>query len=117
MERTDRKIRARELRRSSTEVEAVLWQRLRDRRVARWKWRRQDPIGPYFADFACREARLVVELDGAHHNEPDAVEYDEERSVFMEAKGWRVIRFSNQEVLYETDKVLNAILQALRPSP
>ena len=117
MERSERTIRARDLRRRATEAERHLWQFLRNRKMAERKWRRQEPIGPYFADFACRDARLAVELDGSQHGEPDNLEYDEERTAFIEARGWRVLRFSNREVLLETDAVLDGILVALGRSP
>ena len=85
--------------------------------MARWKWRRQDPIGPYFADFACREAKLVLEIDGIQHHDAEGVEYDQERSAYMAAKGWRMIRFSNRQILMETERVLGAILDELDPHP
>ena len=111
---SDRAIRARELRRRSTETEQILWDLLRNRKLFEWKWRRQEPVGPYFADFACRKARLVVELDGSQHEEPDDAEYDEERTAFMEAKGWRVLRFNNREVIQDIDTILAAITDAVQ---
>ena len=114
---SDRAARARELRKRSTEAEQILWDLLRNRKLFDLKWRRQEPIGPYFADFACRTARLVVELDGSHHGEPDNAQYDEERTAFMEAKGWRVLRFSNREVAQDIDPVLEGIIEACNPHP
>ncbi|WP_418116209.1 endonuclease domain-containing protein [Variovorax sp. NFACC27] len=113
-------VRARSLRATPTDAEAMLWHHLRDRRMANQKFRRQRPIGPYFADFACLEAKLIVELDGGQHAE--AVAYDENRTRFMEAQGYRVLRFWNHEVLTQTDVVRERILQALQedsphPSP
>jgi adenine-specific DNA-methyltransferase len=106
---------ARKLRRNSTEAELHLWRRLRNCQIFDWKWRRQEPIGRYFADFACREGRLVVEIDGSQHYESDgsSVASDTERSRYIQAAGWRVLRFSNREALFDTDTVLEAILQAL----
>jgi adenine-specific DNA-methyltransferase len=95
---------ARNLRRNTTEAELHLWRRLRNRQIFGWKWRRQEPIGPYFADFACREARMIVEIDGSQHYELDgqSVANDTERTRFIESLGWRVLRFDNHEVLSQT---------------
>jgi len=114
------RVRARALREAPTDAESLLWYHLRDRRLANFKLRRQRPIGPYFADFACLEAKLIVELDGGQHVE--AAGYDENRTRFIEAQGYRVLRFWNNEVLMQTDSVLEQILQALQednphPSP
>ena len=111
-ERERARVRARSLRTIPTDAEALLWRNLRDRRMANHKFRRQRPIGPYFADFACLEAKLVVELDGGQHLV--AATYDENRTSFMEAQGYRVLRFWNHEVLTQTDAVRERILQALQ---
>lgn len=108
--------RERQLRRDQTEAERVLWERLRDRRLAGFKFRRQHRIGPYYADFACAEAMLVVELDGSQHLEQ--VDCDAARTRFLESLGYRVLRFWNDEVMVRTEDVLEAILAALRtPHP
>ena len=114
------RVRARSLRETPTDAESLLWSHLRDRRMADHKFRRQRPIGPYFADFACLEAKLIVELDGGQHVE--AAAYDENRTRFMQAQGYRVLRFWNNEVLTQTQAVRERILQALQedsphPSP
>ena len=119
-ERERARVRARSLRETPTDAESLLWCHLRDRRLANFKFRRQRPIGPYFADFACLEAKLIVELDGGQHVE--AAGYDENRTRFIEAQGYRVLRFWNNEVLAQTDAVRERILQALQednphPSP
>jgi very-short-patch-repair endonuclease len=106
------RVRARTLRESATDAETLLWHHLRDRRLAGYKFRRQRPIGPFFADFACLEAKLVVELDGGQH--AAATEYDAARSRAMESEGFRVLRFWNNEVLSQTDAVREQILQALQ---
>ena len=106
---------ARRLRQESTGAEKKLWSRLRDRRLASAKFRRQLPIGPYIADFACVEAQLIVELDGGQH--ADRAEHDEARSAFLNSKGFRVLRFWNNDVLLNIEGVLTVILQALDPSP
>jgi very-short-patch-repair endonuclease len=107
--------RERRLRRDQTEAERVLWQHLRDRRLLGCKFRRQHRIGPYFADFACVEAMLVVELDGSQHLAQRR--HDDARTRFLEARGFRVRRFWNDEVLRDTTDVLHAIIAALAPHP
>ena len=109
------RVRARSLRETPTDAETLLWFHLRDRRLANHKFRRQRPIGPYFADFACLEAKLIVELDGGQHVE--AVEYDEDRTRFVQAQGYRVLRFWNNGVLMQTGTVLEQILIALQQHP
>ncbi len=88
--------RARTLRANQTDSEARLWGELRGRKLQRWKWRRQAPIGPFVADFFCPAARLVVELDGSQHL--DQVEYDARRTRFLEQRGLRVIRFGSEQI-------------------
>ena len=104
--------RERELRSSATDAEQRLWYHLRDRRLDGRKFRRQVRIGPYIADFACADARLVVEVDGGQH--ADDAERDRLRTAAIEADGYRVIRFWNDDVLLRTEDVLAAILTALR---
>ncbi|AWN50443.1 endonuclease domain-containing protein [Methylobacterium sp. 17Sr1-1] len=109
--------RARTLRRTQTDAERALWSRLRDRRLAEAKFVRQLPIGRYFADFACREAKLVVELDGSQHAECG---YDRERDAWLASQGWRVLRFWNGEVARNLTGILETILASImerRPSP
>lgn len=103
--------RARALRRDSTEAERKLWSLLRSRRLSAYKFRRQFPIGPYIADFACFAHRLVVELDGGQH--ASAVAYDEARTRCLAAQGWCVRRFWNNDVLANPEGVLTTILAAL----
>ena len=111
---------ARGLRRRQTDAERRLWFRLRDRRLFGVKFSRQVPIGPYVADFCCREQRLVVELDGGQHALSAAD--DASRSEDLARLGYRVLRFWNHDVLGNTEGVLEAIARALgrldnRPSP
>jgi very-short-patch-repair endonuclease len=106
---------SRSLRRNQTEAEKRLWYHLRNRALTGWKFRRQHPIGPHIADLVCIEARLVVEIDGGQHQE--RVDQDSRRTVSLEAHGYRVIRFWNNDVLSNTEAVLSAILAALGPSP
>ncbi|AWN45509.1 hypothetical protein DK419_03570 [Methylobacterium terrae] len=102
--------RARTLRRTQTDSERALWSRLRDRRLAEAKFVRQMPIGRYFADFTCREAKLVVELDGSQHAESG---YDRERDAWLASQGWRVLRFWNGEIARNLQGVLETILAAI----
>jgi adenine-specific DNA-methyltransferase len=116
------RVRARALRRSSPDAERALWQRLRDRRLAGFKFRRQHPVGRYFADFACIEAGLIVELDGGQHSEPEAMQVDARRSADLNAAGFHVLRFDDRQTLTETDTVLQVVLDWLQangphPSP
>ena len=113
---------ARALRRESTDAESVLWLQLRGRNVAGVKFRRQQAMGPYVLDFYCHERNLVVEVDGGHHFEPEQETYDARRTAWLESQGLRVLRFTNHEVLTETEAVLDQILSALQeaegtPSP
>lgn len=102
-------VRARALRQNPTDAELLLWNRLRNRQLLNLKFRRQRPIGPYFADFACLEIGLVIEIDGGQHVEQ--VEYDEVRAAVMKDEGFRTLRFWNHEVLNETEAVMEKIWQ------
>jgi len=86
---------------------------LRNRALGGHKFVRQERIGPFYADFACREARLVVEIDGATHSSDREVAHDKMREDFLRAQGYRVIRFTNGEVYEQADSVFDAILAAL----
>jgi very-short-patch-repair endonuclease len=110
--RTALKGLARALRRNSSDAELRLWYHLRDRRLDGAKFRRQFPVGPYIADFACIEAMLIVELDGGQHSEQ--VERDAARTEYLERRGYRVVRFWNDEVFTELEGVLMLIRRALR---
>ena len=106
--------RARELRNDPTAAEELLWSRLRKSQLAGLKFSRQMPIAGHFADFACRKAKLVVELDGSQHIE--MTEADAERTKRIEAKGYRVLRFWNNDLTSNMEGVLQAILSAASPS-
>ena len=103
--------KARQLRKNATEAERLMWERLRNRRLAGWKFRRQAPIGPYIVDFVCFERRLIIEVDGGHHQ--SQAEDDKARTVWLESQGFRVLRFWNNEVLTEISGVASSILEAL----
>ena len=102
-----------ELRNSSTPVEAILWKNLQRRQLLGKKFRRQEGIGPYIVDFYCPECRLAVELDGAGHYFILGNEYDERRRRYMEKLGIRVIRFENRLVYEELEFVLEMIRRNL----
>jgi very-short-patch-repair endonuclease len=113
-------VRARRLRRASPDAELKLWNRLRNRQLAGHKFRRQHPIGPFFADFACVEAGLVVELDGGQHFEAEAMDADMQRTKALKQLGFHVLRFDNRQALVETNAVLEQIhlwLETPRPHP
>jgi very-short-patch-repair endonuclease len=98
---------AKSMRHSSTNAEQLMWQLLRAKRFMNLKFRRQHVIASYIVDFYCHEIGLVIELDGSQHGTDDAIEYDAERTKFLEALGLRVVRYWNNEVLLETDDVLD----------
>ncbi len=100
---------ARHLRQRSTPAEKAVWALLRTR-PADLKFRRQHPIGPYIADFACPTAALVIELDGGSHTEPGQLERDDQRTAYLEAQGWTVLRFWNPQDSDELDGVVSAIV-------
>ncbi|TCZ63553.1 endonuclease domain-containing protein [Roseicella aquatilis] len=100
---------ARRTRRDTTPAERALWRLLRDDALG-LRFRRQHPVPPYIADFACLPARLVVEIDGWTHTDPAA---DAARDVAPAVKGWRVLRFTNTDVLENASGVAEAIRQAL----
>ena len=108
-------IHARELRARQTKAEALLWCGLRGRRLSGLKFRRQYPIEPFIADFACIEKMFVVELDGGYHDY--AYEDDLSRQTFIESNGWNVIRFSNEEVLSNVEATLICIARHLNLEP
>jgi primosomal protein N' (replication factor Y) len=103
--------RARTLRNNATDAERALWQVLRDRQFG-WRFRRQFVIAPYIVDFACPEAGLVVEADGGQHAEPG--DHDR-RDAFLKEKGWRILRFWNNDIVENRDGVSRRIMEALGP--
>jgi very-short-patch-repair endonuclease len=97
--------RAREMRKKPTKAEAHLWKHLRNKQLGT-KFRRQEPVGFYIADFLCEEHALIVEVDGAHHKNST---YDKARGAWLNAAGYRVIRFWNNEVLTNVEGVLEQV--------
>jgi very-short-patch-repair endonuclease len=106
---------ARNLRTEMTLAERKLWHAIRGKQIIQCRFRRQHPIGPYIADFACVEGMLVVELDGGQHQEQS--DYDLQRTRFMQSCGWRVLRFWNNQVFESLDGVLSRIAETLTASP
>ena len=111
---TDRQLaQARRLRREMTLAETILWRGLRDRGIGA-KFRRQVPIGCYVADFVCVAARMIVELDGPPHDEPEQHRHDMHRDAWLRARGWHVLRFSNDLVTGGGNMILEEIRRALK---
>ena len=105
--------RARALRRDAPSAERIIWRHLRNRQLGGWKFVRQEPIGPYFADFVCREKMLVVEIDGATHSTDAEVASDTRRTAFLEARGFRMMRFINAQIYENINGALEAISRVL----
>ena len=105
-------ILARILRHTPTEAESRLWKRLRHKQLDGFRFRRQQPIGQYVVDFFCPEAKLILEIDGGQHMDQEKA--DAERTRWLEAKGYRVVRFWNNDVLANTDGVLLRIHDLLK---
>lgn len=97
---------AKSMRKNATDAENLMWKLLRAKRFMNLKFRRQYVIKPYIVDFYCHEIGLVIELDGSQHGTDDAIEYDAERTQFLEALGLTVVRYWNHDVLGRTDVVL-----------
>ncbi|MFC7396738.1 endonuclease domain-containing protein [Chelatococcus sp. GCM10030263] len=105
--------RAKALRARTTEPEQVLWRALKRVPTLGTHFRRQVPIGPYVADFACLRVKLVIELDGGHHSEEATVARDTRRTAWLEQEGYRVLRFWNAELSDNLEGVLDTIYAAL----
>lgn len=117
MRETQKRDRARELRRNMTDAERALWRHLRMRQLGGFRFRRQYPVGPYIADFTCVAEKLIVEIDGGQH---DACAADSARDAFLRRQGFRVLRFWNHDVLANPFGICEAIASALadeRPHP
>jgi len=116
------KHRARALRKNMPDAERMLWGHLRNRQLSGYKFRRQHPIGSFVVDFVCLEKNLIIEVDGGQHAKD--FRRDFKRSDYLNEKGYRILRFWNNEVLQESESVLNVTLDFLsegtpspRPSP
>ncbi len=107
--------RARALRRNAPRPEKLPCYRLNNRQLAGFKFVRQQPIGPYFADFCCREEKLIIEIDGWTHASDAERRHDERRTTALLANGYRVVRFNNNEIVENIDGILETILLHLDP--
>ena len=114
---TKLRVRSRSLRRSLTDAERVIWYGVRAHRLNGASFRRQAPIGPFIVDFVCRDARLIIEIDGAQHFEAEHEKRDARRDEYLRAKGYRVLRFNNHDVMTNRQGALEAISTALGASP
>jgi very-short-patch-repair endonuclease len=108
---------ARRLRRNQTSTEEILWACLRNRRLCGNKFRRQQPLGRYIADFYCHEAKLVVEIQGGIHSHEDQREYDDIRQEVIEQLGIKILSFTNEEVTQNLEDTLSKIINTLPPNP
>ncbi len=106
---------AKQLRRNQTDVERKMWSLLRSRSLSGYKFRRQQKIGPYVVDFCCFRPRVIIELDGSQHMEQAG--YDQRRTELLSGQGYQVVRFWDNQILRETDSVLEAILKVLEAAP
>ena len=105
---------SRDLRSNMTEAEQLLWSRVRKKQLLGVQFYRQKPIGGYIVDFYAPAAKVVIEVDGGQHYEPENLKKDEERDRYLEENGLTVMRFSNLQVLKETDAVVDKILEVIR---
>jgi very-short-patch-repair endonuclease len=103
---------AKELRQPQTPAEATLWRHLRNRNL-KYKFRRQHPIDFFIIDFYCAEARLLIEIDGGSHLAKEQMEYDKARTEYLEALGYKVIRFTNDDVRYNINTVADKIIKTV----
>ena len=110
-----RTARARDLRRNTTRPEQIVWELLRAHRMDAVKFRRQHPIGPYFADFACVSRKIVIEIDGDHH--AFQVDAETRRTLAMEQAGWRVVRFAATYVLENAEGIWTEMDRLLHDGP
>ena len=112
---------ARQSRRKQTDAEKAVWEILRRKQISGFKFRRQESIGPYIVDFVSFGNKLIIEIDGGQHNEIGARSRDEARSAFLRSRGYKVMRFWNNDVLVNREAVAESIRAALErqdtPSP
>ncbi len=107
------RIHAKSMRRAPTEAEQKLWNFLRRKHLAGFKFRRQQPVGPYILDFYCFEAKVAIELDGGGHALDDQRAYDDQRTQYLASQGIRILRFWNNELVKNPEGVCQRIVHAL----
>jgi very-short-patch-repair endonuclease len=107
--------RARTLRKHPTDAEQRLWYALRLLKPLGLHFRRQAPLGTYYPDFVCHRSKIVIELDGSQHVDDAVVEYDAQRTSFLNSRGYRVLRFWNSDVLENRERVIEIIVAAAKP--
>ena len=108
-------ILARNLRKNSTFQERRLWNLLKNRQFHNLKFKRQQPIGDYIVDFICKEAKIIIEIDGGQHNEPENIEYDKTRTEYLNNLGYKVIRFWNNEIYENIEGVVLRLKEEINP--
>jgi very-short-patch-repair endonuclease len=104
-----RRAAAKRLRANTTPHERILWRALKELPIDGTHFRRQAPIGPYVVDFFCPARRLIIELDGGHHNDDETAKRDRERQLWLEQEGYRVVRFWNSEIAGDLAAVLERV--------
>jgi len=109
----EKKQQRRKLRGNLTRAEYILWQELRNHKLG-FKFRRQASIDAFIVDFYCHELRLIIEVDGFVHDEAYQISYDERRQNYLESKEYTVLRFTNDDVLFEREHVMSEILKKCR---
>jgi very-short-patch-repair endonuclease len=109
--------RAKDLRRDMTEAERIIWYNVRSHRLQGAGFRRQTPIGPYVVDFVCHEAKVIIEVDGGQHFESGNIARDARRQAYLEAQGYRVLRFNNRDVMTNKAGVLVTIAAVVGRAP
>ena len=105
---------ARENRQNMTIAERILWDELRSGVIEGHAFLRQYVIGDYIVDFLCRDNGLIIEVDGGYHSEPKQQEDDEDRTEWLESHGYHVLRFSNEEIMFDLDNVIEIIERSLK---
>ena len=108
-------ILARNLRKNSTIQERRLWNLLKNRQFHNLKFKRQQLIGDYIVDFICKEVKIIIEIDGGQHNEPENIEYDKTRTEYLNTLGYKVIRFWNNEIYENIEGVVLRLREEINP--
>lgn len=108
------KARAAELRKNMTVAEKLLWQQLRNRKVQGLKFRRQHPVDIFILDFYCHDIKLAIEVDGGIHNQQDQKQWDDNRTFTLNEFGIQILRFSNDDVIYHTERVVDSMKELIK---